>query len=60
MGGFMPDDPSKIVQTKRLIGALLQMRPKPHSEMKLGKSRTKPVKSLKKRPGGASATAKTS
>ena len=39
---------SDVTQTKRLMGALLRMPPKPHSEMKLGKPRTKVRKSPKK------------
>jgi hypothetical protein len=46
-----------IEQTKRLMGALLRMPPKPHSEMKLGKNErkrnlgkveTKPTKAKKR------------
>jgi hypothetical protein len=48
-------DSNEIKETKRLVGALLRMPPKPHSEMKLGKSgksnpnKTK-VKSRKSKP----------
>jgi hypothetical protein len=28
---------SKLAETKRLMGALLRMKPKPHEDMKLGK-----------------------
>jgi len=38
-----------IEQAKRLMGALLRMPPKPHSEMKLGKTKTKKDKSLKEK-----------
>jgi hypothetical protein len=38
-----------LAETKRLMGALLRMPPKPHSEMKLGKPRVKPPKSPKKK-----------
>jgi hypothetical protein len=49
----------QIVQTKRLMGALLRMPPRPHSEMKLRKPRAKQVKSpAKKSPRGASAKPK--
>jgi hypothetical protein len=34
--------------TKRLIGALLRMPPKPHSEMKVGKSKGKEARSPEK------------
>jgi hypothetical protein len=41
-------------QTKKLMGALLRMPPKPHSEMKLGKPTAKTVKSpAKKRAASA-------
>jgi hypothetical protein len=51
---------SKIRETTRLIGALLRMPPKPHSEMKLGRLMAKPIKSpAKKRGRGASAKPKT-
>jgi hypothetical protein len=35
----MTQNRDKIEDTKRLIGALLRMPPKPHTEMKLGKKR---------------------
>jgi hypothetical protein len=45
---------------KKLVGALLRMPPKPHSEMKLHKPKAKPVKSpVRKRGRGASAKLKT-
>jgi hypothetical protein len=50
-----PDD---IEKTKRLMGALLRMPPKPHSEMKIGKSKTKPTKSPGQNPTSAGASAK--
>ena len=48
----------RIEATKRLVGALLRMPPKPHSEMKLGKLRAKPVKSPAKKRVGAFAKPK--
>jgi hypothetical protein len=45
--------------TKKIMGALVRMRPKPHEEMKLGKSRGKPRKSTIRKRSSASATAKT-
>jgi len=50
-----------IQKTKLLVGALLRMSPKPHSEMKLGKPKRKSTKSPeKKKPSrGASAKPKT-
>jgi hypothetical protein len=33
----MAKDPDQIEQTKRLMGALVRMKPKPHEEMKVGK-----------------------
>jgi hypothetical protein len=47
-----------VVGAKRLMGALLRMPPKPHSEMKLGKSKGKPTKSPNKNPTVAGASAK--
>jgi len=49
-----------IEQTKRLMGALLRMPPKPHSEMKI-RRRTKPIEGAppKKKSCGASAKPKT-
>jgi hypothetical protein len=42
---------NSLKATKRLMGALLRMPPKPHSEMKLGKSTEWPDKSpVAKRP----------
>ncbi len=40
-------DDKEIQATKRLMAALGRMPPKPHSEMKLGKSRRKAGKSPK-------------
>jgi hypothetical protein len=37
---------SELEATKRIMGVLGRMPPKPHSEMKLGKPRGKPGKSL--------------
>jgi hypothetical protein len=50
-----------IVQAKRLMGALLRMPPKPHSEMKLHEPRAKKAKSPRKNRAlrGASAKPKT-
>jgi hypothetical protein len=36
-------------ETKALMGALARMKPKPHEEMKLGKTRTKKAKSPAKK-----------
>ena len=41
----MAKGPSELDDTKRLMGALVRMKPKPHEEMKVGK--TKPVKKTK-------------
>jgi hypothetical protein len=38
---------SQIDETKRLMGALVWMKPKPHEEMKVGKK--KPTKSVAKK-----------
>ena len=51
----------QIAETKKLMGALLRMPPKPHSKMKLHKPKAKSVKSpARKRGERASAKAKTS
>jgi hypothetical protein len=43
-----PDD--DLGKTKKLMGALVHMKPKPHEEMKLGKPRSaRPAKAKKKR-----------
>jgi hypothetical protein len=39
---------SKLDETKRLMGALVRMKPKPHEEMKIGKKAKR--KAAKKRP----------
>jgi len=41
-------DPTKDKEFKRVLGNLLKAPPKPHSEMKLGKSKRKKAKSLRK------------
>jgi hypothetical protein len=57
----MATKPDETQNAKRLMGALLRMPPKPHSQMKVGKSRATPTKSpARKRAAGASAKAKTS
>jgi hypothetical protein len=54
----MTDD-KHLRDTKRLMGALLRMPPKPHSEMKVGKPISKRAKSpAKKRGRRASGKAK--
>ena len=45
----MTDNNEKLRETKRLMGALLRMPPKPHSEMKLGKPRGKKPASPKRK-----------
>jgi hypothetical protein len=35
-------DDAQLAGAKRLMGTLLRMPPKPHSEMKMGKKRKKP------------------
>jgi hypothetical protein len=45
-------DEKKLDETKRLMGALVRMKPKPHEEMKIGKKKSsdpKPSKKSKKR-----------
>jgi hypothetical protein len=48
----------EVANAKRLMGALLRMPPKPHSEMKLGKSKGKPTKSPGRNPTSAGVSAK--
>jgi hypothetical protein len=50
-------DPTNNSEFKRVLGNLLKMKPKPHSEMKLGKRTAKKSKRPVKR--GASAKPKT-
>jgi hypothetical protein len=38
--------PDELERTKRLMGSLVRMKPKPHEEMKVGKKK-KPSKSKK-------------
>jgi hypothetical protein len=33
------NDPKNLAETKRLMGALVRMKPKPHEEMKAGKAK---------------------
>jgi hypothetical protein len=49
----------RLEETKKLMGALLRMPPKPHIEMKLGKPK-RPKDRAAKRDSDASAKAKTS
>jgi len=46
-------DPTKEPEFKRVLGNLLKAPPKPHSEMKLGKAKTKKAKSPAKRRASA-------
>jgi hypothetical protein len=39
--GMAKKTPDTLDQSKRLMGALTRMKPKPHEDMKLGKSRPK-------------------
>jgi hypothetical protein len=47
----MADDPKRdeLDQTLRIMGALVRMPPKPHDQMKLGKSKGKPKRGPAKR-----------
>lgn len=42
---------SKLDETKRLMGALVRMKPKPHEDMKLGKATEKKKSSPKPKKG---------
>jgi hypothetical protein len=46
-------NPTKDPEFKRVLGNLLSAKPKPHSEMKLGKSKPE-KKEGKKKPGAKS------
>lgn len=51
----MADEAKQLADTKRLMGALVRMKPKPHEEMKVGKkmqerSRDVPKNRAKKKP----------
>jgi hypothetical protein len=43
----MAKDSKEMEQTKRLMGALVRMKPKPHEEMKVGKKAKKSKKKAK-------------
>lgn len=45
----MAKDPTKDPEFKRVLGNLLSAKPKPHSEMKLGKSKQKKTESPRRR-----------
>jgi hypothetical protein len=45
----MAKDSKEIESTKRLMGALVRMKPRPHEEMKVGKKVNKAKKTVKKR-----------
>ncbi len=49
---------SELEHTKKLVGALLRMPPKPHSEMKLRKPNRKPTTSPRKKKASPDASAK--
>jgi hypothetical protein len=40
-----------LKETKRLMGALVRMKPKPHEDMKVGKRKTKRAKSKSQAKG---------
>lgn len=40
---------SDLDETKKLMGALVRMKPKPHDEMKIGNSKAKKTKSPAKK-----------
>ena len=37
----MAKPPERLDETKRLMGALVRMKPRPHEEMKVGKDKAK-------------------
>jgi hypothetical protein len=50
----MAKKPDDVEETKRLMGALVRMKPKPHEEMKVGKSKPS-TKSGSSKPKGKKA-----
>ena len=47
----MAKESDSLESTKRLMGALVSMKPKPHEEMKIGKAKAKKAKSPAKPVG---------
>lgn len=47
----MTKDVKPLEDTKRLMGALVRMKPKPHEDMKVGKKAKKKKRAAKKRDG---------
>ncbi|MGM4896435.1 hypothetical protein [Tardiphaga sp. 839_C3_N1_4] len=47
----MNDPEKKLDDTKRLMGALVRMKPKPHEDMKVGKKKVAKKSATKKKPG---------
>jgi hypothetical protein len=47
-GLAMTKSKDDLDETKKLMGALVRMKPKPHEEMKVGKKSSKPKKKAKK------------
>jgi hypothetical protein len=45
----MANSKKELDDTKRLMGALVRMKPKQHEEMKVGKAKTKKAKSPAKK-----------
>ncbi len=43
----MPKSPDPLAQAKRIMAAMVKLPPKPHSEMKVGKSRAKKPRKAK-------------
>lgn len=56
----MTKTPTNLENTKRLMAALGRMPPKPHDEMKLGKTTAKKAKSPRQKRRDAVAKPKTS
>jgi hypothetical protein len=45
----MAKKPDDVEETKRLMGALVRMKPKPHEEMKVGKKKQPSKKSSERK-----------
>lgn len=47
--GLLMSEKSRLEETKRLMGALVRMKPKPHEELKVGKKKTRKPRGKKDR-----------
>ncbi|WP_439924823.1 hypothetical protein [Nitrobacter sp. JJSN] len=47
----MPKTKGDLENTKKLMGALVRMKPKPHEDMKVGKKKVAKKSAARKKPG---------